>query len=504
MVISWIRKGGKTFVLACVGVYMLVFDAFHTHREVIIQASTRDQGQSAAFKAAKRIVQGNAWLRARIQILSDSMMYVDEDGIEHTLRVLPNSPSAVHGLNASCVLIDEGWAFANWESLEGISPSPARQCPLTMWGSYAGLKSQRHDGNPWWDTLSAAQRGDDPTVFLSHLSGREAALSVPWITVGWLSRLETQFEHIRSKYLRLGLNVWSTSDSGAFLTEDEVSDAIDRTLPLVAAIGARYRTARIGVDLGLTKDRTAVVATDLDTSGRLVVRHVEIIQGTRARPVSLIDVEDRIARVAATLGTRDVSLDRWQSAQMGEGLRRRGLSVRAVTCDAAWLDRAATHLKHWFSQRHIQIPAHAGLLEELEGLEAEELRRRDRVRFTASGSNHDDACVALCLSAERFAGGIRPDMSVVGRDKLPEIDRCIAADVLAEPWVPCPFTGEGQSLHAGCRRCPMFTAAVPMYDAHLRAIGPEWISLPAFVATRLQPNQFVVARRFRHVAETLS
>jgi hypothetical protein len=50
----------------------------------------------------------------------------------------------------------------------------------------------------------------------------------------------------------------------------------------------------------------------------------------------------------------------------------------------------------------------------------------------------------------------------------------------------------------------MFTAAVPMYDAHLRAIGPEWISLPAFVATRLQPNQFVVARRFRHVAETLS
>jgi hypothetical protein len=452
------------------------------------------------FLAAKRIVRANAWLASHITILADNMTFIDEAGVEHVMKVLPNDPTSIHGLNGSATIYDEGWIHANWESLEGTSPSPARQCPLTIWASYSGLKSQRHHGNPWFDTLSAAQRGDDPTVFLSHLSGREGALSIPWITSGWLARLEAQFAHIRSKYLRLGLNIWSASDVGAFLSEDEITDAIDRTLPAAATIGARYPSARIGVDLGLVKDRTAIVATDLDTSGRLVVRHVEILVGTRKHPVSLIDVEDRIARLAHTLGTRDVSLDRWQSAQMGEGLRRRGLSVRAVTCDAAWLDRAATHLKHWFSQRRICIPAHPILLEELEGLEAEELRRRDRVRFTASGSNHEDGCVALCLSAERFAGGIRPDTSIVGREKLPEIDDCAARHVLGVDYCDCPIV-DGLSAHPGCRRCAMWLHATAAHQAHVR--DHAWVPLATFVGARLQPNAWLRDRRFQRACDGL-
>jgi hypothetical protein len=73
-------------------------------------------------------------------------------------------------------------------------------------------------------TIIVSWRGGDPSVFLSHLSGRDGALSVPWITAGWLDRLEQQFAHVRSKFLRLGYNVWSTSDTGAFLTEEEITD----------------------------------------------------------------------------------------------------------------------------------------------------------------------------------------------------------------------------------------------------------------------------------------
>jgi len=495
IVLSWLRKAGKSFMSACIAIYMLVFDRFATQREVLIQASTKDQGRSAVFLAAKRIVKANPWLASRITILQDSMTYLDEAGVEHVMRVLPNDPTSIHGLNASCVVYDEGWVHANWESLEGTSPSPARQCPLTVWASYAGLKSQRHDGNPWYDTLTAAQRGDDPRVFLSHLSGREAALTVPWITPGWLARLERQFTHIRSKYLRLGLNIWSTSDVGAFLTEEEISDAIDRSRPATATLGPTYPTARIGVDLGLVKDRTAIVASDVAPDGRLVVLHVEQIQGTRMHPVSLIDVEARIVALARRLGTTHVALDRWQSAQMAEGLRRRGLLVQAVTCDAAWLDRAATNLKRWFGQRHIVIPAHPGLLEELEGLEAEELRRRDRVRFTATGSNHDDACVALCLSAERFAGHLRPQDTTIGLVKLPEIQRCVAQDVLGRWDVDCPIAGEGPSLHPGCRRCAMVQHVEPAYQAHLAA-GADWISLGSFAQSRYAPNAWLRERRF--------
>jgi hypothetical protein len=369
---------------------------------------------------------------------------------------------------------------------------------LTLWASYAGLKSQRHDGNPFFDTLTAAQRGDDPRVFLSHLSGREAALTVPWITPGWLARLETQFAHVRSKYLRLGLNIWSTSDVGAFLTEEEIADAIDHQRSATVTTSASRPTARIGVDLGLVHDRSAIVAVDVDPDGRLVVLHVEIIAGTRKHPVSLIDVEARILALARQLRTQKVSLDRWQSAQMSEGLRRRGLEVSAIACDAAWLDRSATNLKLWFSQRHVRIPAHAGLLEELESLEAEELRRRDRIRFTAHGSAHDDAVVALCIAAERFAGRQRPQDTMIGTPKLPEIQRCAAADYLGRMDVACPIMNETPSLQSGCRRCDMVKFVEPVYQAHL-ATGAEWLSLGRFAQSRYAPNVFIRERRFAAV-----
>jgi hypothetical protein len=500
IIVSWVRKGGKTFMSACIGVYMLVFDRHHSQREIVIQASTMLQGQSACFKAMRRIVLNNPWLRARIQVFTDSMLYIDEEGIEHTVKVLPNSPGAVHGLNASCVVYDEAWVHPNWEALEGTSPSPARACPLTVWASYSGLKSQRTPDNPWFSVLSAAQQGDDPTVFLSHLSGREGALSVPWITAGWLARLEQQFAHVRSKFLRLAYNVWSTSDVGSFLTAEEISDAIDRSLPTPMTTGTPHPTCRIGVDLGLTKDRTAIVAADLAPDGKLVVLHCDIIQGTRKHPVSLIDVEARILALARLLGTRHCSLDRWQSAQMSEGLRRRGLEVSAIACDAAWLDRSATNLKLWFSQRHVRIPPHAGLLEELESLEAEELRRRDRIRFTAHGAAHDDAVVALCIAAERFAGRHRPQDTQIGTPKLPEIQRCAAADYLGRSDVACPVNNEIPSLHSGCRRCDMVKFVEPVYQAHL-ATGAEWLSLGRFAMSRYAPNAFIRDRRFAAVMQ---
>ena len=89
VIVSWPRKAGKSFVSGAIAVYMLVFDAFATDREVLIQASTKDQGRNAVYGAAKRIVRANPWLAARIGIQKDGMTYTDEAGVEHVLRVLP-------------------------------------------------------------------------------------------------------------------------------------------------------------------------------------------------------------------------------------------------------------------------------------------------------------------------------------------------------------------------------------------------------------------------------
>jgi hypothetical protein len=166
----------------------------------------------------------------------------------------------------------------------------------------------------------------------------------------------------------------------------------------------------IGVDVGISRDTTGVIASHLHKQ-RLIVDAVRIFRGTKANPVSLMQVETEILSLAHKLGARQVVADRWQAQLLAERLRARGLHVMLVTSDVASLDRWATQLKMWFSRRLVRIPNDPELIEQLEGLEGEEMRRRDRVRFTATGANHDDAAVALCLSAEPHAQDVGQDQS---------------------------------------------------------------------------------------------
>ncbi len=444
VIISWARKHYKTTTAACIAVWGLVFDPFHTHREVVIIASDKDQAKSACLKEAKRIVQRNPWLKARIKIGADGMSYIDEDGAEHTLRALARDAAGAHGLNCSMVIVDEAWNFPNWDVLEGLSESPSRQCPLTVWASYAGLTSQRKDGNPWYDTLTRAQAPDAPkTTFLSHISGRTAVLAAGVISEAWLDRLARQFEHVPAKFRRLGLNEWSAGDAGSFLLASEISDAIDPVHAKTTATGPSRAASAIGVDLGLVRDRAAIVASHVEPmTGRLIVDHVEIHHGSKKAPVSLMLIEQRVVALARVLKTRTVYGDRWQLATLAERWTQvHSLSVHPITCESAWLDRAATNLKSWFSNRAIAIPNDPELLQELEGLEGEELRRRDRIRFTASGTNHDDACVALVLSAMPWIGrDDKPEQSIIGRPLLPE-GVCVVLLNGLPHWTSCFIMG---------------------------------------------------------------
>lgn len=233
------------------------------------------------------------------------------------------------------------------------------------------------------------------------------------------------------------------------------------------------------------------MASRLDDQARLVVEAVEIYRGTPSKPVSLIHVEDRIVTIAALLGTRRVVMDRWQAALLGERLGARGLSVTLKTSDAANLDRWATALKRWFAERAVVIPNHAELIEQLEGLEGEELRRRDRVRFTATGHHRDDAAIALCLSAEG-------NSDRVGQRRMAEIDECLVAAHFGEApdcylWVPF---GRPPSDPV-CRHCAANTSTQQAHQAYLVRTA-EAIDLRTFAQSGLiTANAFVQRRVLR-------
>lgn len=227
-VLSWPRKAGKSATDAAIALYCLTSDPFETDREVAILSSDLQQSKDAVYAAVRRMVRAHPWLRERVKLLGTSATYTDEAGVEHRLMVLPKDPRGIHGLNLSALISDETWVHDSWDLLEGVSASPARRSPITVWSSYAGLRHQRQNGTPWFDILTRAQAGDDPRLFYSHITGRDGALSIPWVTEEWLDRLARQFQHVPSKYMRLALNQWASGDAGSFLTAAEVHDAIDR------------------------------------------------------------------------------------------------------------------------------------------------------------------------------------------------------------------------------------------------------------------------------------
>jgi hypothetical protein len=248
--------------------------------------------------------------------------------------------------------------------------------------------------------------------------------------------------------------------------------------------------ATIGGDLGLSHDTRALVVSALDPDTRLAVLAVDIVRGTPKKPVSLMDTERRIIEVATTFNTNRVVLDRWQAALLSERLSAQGFLVQQVVSDAANLDRWATWLRRVFATRAIRIPNLPEFIEQLEGLEGEELRRRDRVRFTAHGANRDDAAIALCLSAMRHANH-------VGSIRMSEISGCLReANGLSSncylwggPYVPCdPLCNKYCAANISTREA---------HAAHHERTG-EWVDLRSFVKRGLiAKNAFVSRRQFR-------
>jgi hypothetical protein len=140
-----------------------------------------------------------------------------------------------------------------------------------------------------------------------------------WISEAWRAQQQrTLPPHV---FARLHLNQW-VDGVGAFLTAAEV-DAIFVEAPLAV----RWGPQAIGLDLGLSKDKTVLAIVRGDASSPLVV--VESLVTWSPQPgtkVDLSEVEGAVADLARTTGA-PIVLDPWQAVLLGQRLRARGLSV---------------------------------------------------------------------------------------------------------------------------------------------------------------------------------
>lgn len=426
LLLHWFRQSGKSTLDAILALYGLTADPFHTDRLVVLAATDEEQGLRV-FHAARRMAARHPSLSGQIRFLSKEAVYVSDDGnghrSEHLLRVLASGDvRGAHGLTPSLTIIDEVWTQDDYDLIEPLTQSPARVCPLTVYSSYSGLRSQQRPGVPLYDLLQRARAGDDASFHYSYM-GKAQWFTVPWVTAEWIARLRRQLGAAPARFIRLVENRVAPADD-AFVTDDELAAAMDPAWiePTHGAPGTLYVG---GADLGLMRAWSGVVVGHVDAGGVFVVDALRSWKASTGRPVSLEAVEAEILTLAARFplapprdGAGGFRMDPWQGALLAERLERHGVPVVLEPITAARVDQLVTRLKGAFSGRLLRFGGHlVELREQLEGLTVTEGKARGLLRFQADGkaagpARFTDLVFALALAVE--AAG-----TALGRDVLP-------------------------------------------------------------------------------------
>jgi phage terminase large subunit-like protein len=222
---------------------------------------------------------------------------------------------------------------------------------------------------------------------------------LPWASEEFLAEQRAMLPE--SVFRRLHLNEWAAPED-RLTNVDDVAACVTLDGPLEHAPGHRYA---IGVDLGITNDRTvcAVMHAERADNGegrrvvqRVVLDRLEVWTPTRGNPVDLTAVEEWIA-LAARQYRAHVQIDPYQAVAMTQRLRNKGISIDEFTFSQASVGRLAMALHTTIRDHRLAIPNDPELIDELVNVRLRETSP-NVYRLDHDTDRHDDRCIAMALA----------------------------------------------------------------------------------------------------------
>jgi len=301
------------------------------------------------------------------------------------LRVLASDAPSAYGLRPDWIAVDE---LAEWRK---------RELWDSLWtatGKRPGCRMLVISTAGWdrtsiaWEVRQIAQQEAD-----WYFSARGQCAS--WISPAWLEQQRrTLPPHV---FARLHESRW-VEGAGAFLLAAEVDVVFDAALA-PAAQRTTDAPHALGLDVGLTRDRTVAAVAHRDpATGYVVVDALRTWAGRPGVPVALPEVEAEVARLSRTFAA-PVVLDPYQAVLLGQRLRSSGVEVREYpfTADARRLFGTLLQLVR---DGHLRCFPHEDLRRELLSLEVAETAAGWRVDHRPG--RHDDHVIAVALAAQHL------------------------------------------------------------------------------------------------------
>ena len=318
-----------------------------------------------------------------------------------TLEMMASDETSAWGLRPYLAIVDE---FSVWKTTPG---------PRRLWRAIFSALPKVSDSR-----LVILTSAGDPAHW-SHKILESAEESEGWRVnqvpgpCPWVS-IEDLEEQIRIlpgwEYRRLHLNEWTATDD-RLTTVDDIRECVTLDAPQPARQHVKYV---IGLDVGLTHDRTVATVSHLQREGdasTVVLDRQQTWAGTRNNPVRLEDVEAWLLEAHRSYNRASVVLDPWQAVHLGQRLRSQRIRVQEFAFSAASVGRLALTLYRLLRDHQLALYAEPDLLEELANLRLLE-SSPGSYRIDHDPDKPDDRAISLALAAQHLlanAGKPRTD-----------------------------------------------------------------------------------------------
>lgn len=411
------RGHSKTTDLAVTCCWALAFAT----RPIRGYAFAADRDQAGLLKdAMATVVRLNPWLGTILDVQKNLVVNIasGHPGQGGKLEIFTSDVASSYGILPDMIIADEltHWEGDGslWHSL--ISSAAKRSNCLLVTITNAGFIDS------WQWAIREAARTDEAWIFRS-LDGPQAS----WMTEARLAEQRRMLPAVA--FGRLWLNQWSTGGGDA-LTPEDIEAAFDSSLQ--EEDGRDERAERhgqrwlyvAGLDLGLTRDCSAVVVLavpDGGKAGRIKLAHTRLWRPTLGKKIDLIEVERHMLDLDKRFRLEAVGFDPWQAESMAQrieadsGRRRRNARrrfgtlpfMRELAPTAATLRAQATLVIEAFNDRRLRLYEEHNLRRDLLKLRVEEKSYGLRLTSPRDEHGHGDTFSAFAnalLIAHEFAG----------------------------------------------------------------------------------------------------
>jgi hypothetical protein len=303
------KKSGKTALNAIVTLTTSILFG-NGSGEAVVVANSFDQAQGRVFAQIRRIVQASPLLKASsdLKVQADRIVVAGAEII-----AIPCDAGSAAGSNQVVASFDELWAYSSEPAhrlFDEMIPPPTRHVSCRLTTTYAGFSGESTLLEALYKR-GMAQKQVAPSLYAGDgiLMAWHTEPIAPWQTEAWIE--ESRRSLRPNQFARMIGNQWVTSEAG-FVDLDDYDQCVDSSLGPAAP--DKKLAIWVGLDIGIARDSTAVVAVTFDKLNKQLrlVNH-RVFYPAHGATVQFLEVEAHLHYLRDRFNLRELRLDPWQA-----------------------------------------------------------------------------------------------------------------------------------------------------------------------------------------------